>query len=344
MKDSYTGERAFFLGNGIHRTGHNIGISWGQLLQKISSSYDINTDLKNELKPFPLAFEEMVYAKSGSNDLQNKLKNLKTRISDILLEDAKQLIDNEIHKGFMQSGVKEIITTNYDYNLEASCDTDFLSNKKSYSLNNLESKHSLYRGYNIEGVTVRHIHGELKHNRNIASSEKNYSEESIMIGFEHYSDYFSKVQSIIKGESGKQSETEKKSVLVRIRDNDTIKIWTDFFFTHQLIFAGFSLDFSENHLWWLLIQREELKRKSNHFDVRINNEIIFCIPIFPIESILYSINNEEDFNKLYRKKLSMDKNKGVTDILNSLKVVIDPIECDSYRTFYIKVIEKYSVN
>ncbi len=331
------------MGNGIHRTEKNIGISWGQLLRKISSSFGINTDLKNELKPFPLAFEEMVYVKSGDIDLQSKLKNLKTRISDILLENAKQLIDNEIHKGFMQSGVKEIITTNYDYNLETSVDANFLSNKKKYSLNNLESKHSLYRGYNIDGVNVRHIHGELKHNRNVESSEKNYSEESIMIGFEHYSDYFLKIQNIIKGESGKQSETEKKSILVRIRDNDTSKIWTDFFFTHQIVIAGFSLDFSENHLWWLLIQREELKRKSNHFDLRINNEIVFCIPIIPIDSMSYRINNEEDFNSLYRKKLSMDKNKGVTDILNSLKVVIKQIECNSYRDFYLKVIDEYSL-
>jgi hypothetical protein len=344
MKDSYTGERAFFLGNGIHRTENNKGISWGELLQKISTSYHINIDLKNELKPFPLAFEEMVYVESGNNDLQSKLKNLKTKIADTLLEDAKQLIDNEIHLGFMQSGVKEIITTNYDYNLETSLNAEFMSKKKAYSINNLESKHSLYRGYNIDGVTVRHIHGELKHNRNVESSEKNYSEESIMIGFEHYSDCFAKVQSVIKGESGKQKETEKKSVLVRIRDNDSVKIWTDFFFTHQLVFAGFSLDFSENHLWWLLIQREELKRKSNHFDVKINNKIIFCVPIFPIESISYSIKNEDDFNSLYRKKLSMEKNRGVTDILNSLKIEIKLIECSGYKDFYLKVIEKYSLS
>jgi len=343
MKDSYTGERAFFLGNGIHRTENNNGISWGKLLQKISSTYGINTDLKNELKPFPLAFEEMLYAKEGRSAFQSKLRTLKAKISDILLEDVNSLIDNEIHKEFMQSGIKEIITTNYDYSLEASIQDVFLINKKKYSIDNLESKHSLYRGYKIGEVTVRHIHGELKHNRNIEVTDKNYPEESIMIGFEHYSDCFSKIQSVIKGESGKHKESEKKSVLVRLRDNDTGKMWTDLFFTHQLVFAGFSLDFSENHLWWLLIQREELKRQSYKFDVKINNEIIFCVPILPIESFSYSISNEEDFNKLYHKKLSTDKNKGVTDILNSLKVIINPIKCNSYRDFYLKVIDEYSI-
>lgn len=95
--------------------------------------------------------------------------------------------------------------------LESSVENAFLSNKKEYSINNLESKHSLYRGYKIGQVKVRHIHGELKHNRNVEPSDKNYPEESIMIGFEHYSEYFAKIQSVIKGESGKQKESDKKS-------------------------------------------------------------------------------------------------------------------------------------
>lgn len=341
-KESYTGEKAFFLGNGIHRTEKNNGISWGTLLQNISSVYGIDTDLENALKPFPLAFEEMLYAKEGRNEFQSKLRNLKTRIADILLEDADRLIDNEIHRGFMQSGIKEIITTNYDYNLETSLMNSFLLNKKEYSINNLESKHSLYRGYKIDQITVRHIHGELKHNRNVVPSDNNYPEESIMIGFEHYSEYFTKIQSVIKGESGKQKESEKKSTLVRLRDNDTTKIWTDLFFTHHLIFAGFSLDFSENHLWWLLIQREELKRKSNKFDVKINNEITFCIPRLPNGSISYKIHTEEEFDKLYNKKLGMQKNKGITDILKNLKIEINQIDCNSYKEFYMKVIDQYS--
>lgn len=342
IKESYIGEKALFLGNGIHRTENNRVVSWGELLQRISSTYEINTDLNNELKPFPLAFEEMLYAKEGRNEIQSKLKNLKTKISDILIRDAAELIDNEIHKGFMQCGIKEIITTNYDYNLEASIENSFLLKKKEYSINNLESKHSLYRGYKIDQVTVRHIHGELKHNRKVEPTDKNYPEESIMIGFEHYSEYFSKIQNIIKGESGKQKESEKKSILIRLRDDDTNKIWTDLFFTHHLVFAGFSFDFSENHLWWLLIQREELKRKSTKFDVSINNEITFCVPRLPNGSISYNIRTEEEFNKLYKQKLGTQKNKGVTDILNSLKVNINLIECNSYKEFYLKVIETYS--
>ena len=341
--ESYLGESALFLGNGIHRTEKNNGISWGDLLKKISWSYGIDTDLDNDLKPFPLAFEEMLYAKLGRNDIDSKLRNLKHNISEILLDNASKLIDNEVHKGFMQCGIKEIITTNYDYNLESSVILDFSKTKNSYSISNKESKHSLYRGYLINDVKVRHIHGELRHNRNIiAPSSRNYSEQSIMIGFEHYSEYFAKIQSAIQGESGKQKEAEKKSVLARIRDNETGKVWTDMFFTHKLIFAGFTLDFSENHLWWLLFKREELKRK-NKYNIEINNEIVFCIPKSISALINYNINNEIEFNQIYKLKVSVDKNKGISDILKSLNIRIDEIYCSNYKDFYLKVIDRYKV-
>jgi hypothetical protein len=344
MIESYRGEKAFFIGNGINRAENNHGISWIDLLRKISTKYGINTDLTNELKPFPLMFEEMLYAKSGRNNFQNKLRNLKRAISEILADDADRLIDYEIHKGLMQCGINEIITTNYDYNLEVSMIPNFIDIKSRYSINNLESKHSLYRGYNIKGVNIRHIHGELRHNRKITRSDENYPEESIMIGFEHYSDYFTRIHNVIKGESGKHKDEEKKSLLTRIRDNQTGKIWTDLFFTHQLIFAGFSLDFSENHLWWLLLQREELKRGSNKYDIKINNEIVFCVPQMPINPFAYQIATEEQFNNLYKKKLDLQKNSGVADVLSSLKVKINSVTCYTYREFYLKVIEQYSKN
>lgn len=342
MIQSYTGNRALFVGNGINRTELNHGVSWIDLLQRISDRFGINTDLQNDLKPFPLTFEEMLYTKIGRNDFHNKLKNLKIAISEIFAEDANGLIEGEIHRGIMECGINEIITTNYDYNLELSVMQNFIQEKALYSRNNQESKHSLYRGYNINGITVRHIHGELKHNRNITPTDLSYPEESIMIGFDHYADYFAKIQAVIRGESGKHKDEEKKSLLIRLRDGQTGKLWTDLFFTHKLIFAGFSLDFSENHLWWLLTKREELKRESNKYDVKINNEIIFCIPEMRIEQISYSVASQEQFNILYKKKLNLQKNKGVADVLSSLKVTIERVPCNNYREFYLRVIENYS--
>ncbi len=89
----------------------------GDLLDRLSKKFDIDVDLSNELKPFSLAFEEMIQHRLGRNSFEFKLKNLKTNISKLLLE-AGSDFDFIFHKEIMESGINEIITTNYDYNLE----------------------------------------------------------------------------------------------------------------------------------------------------------------------------------------------------------------------------------
>ena len=332
-----TNQKALFIGNGINRMALK-GVSWGTLLEELSNKFELDVDLGNDLKPFPLTFEEMLHSKNSSDeDFNAKLHNLKSRISK-MFSATNSKMDFSVHKSIMECGVSEIITTNYDYNLEISVDPDFLSKKKLYSLNNQESKHSLYRGYDMSGVKVRHIHGELYHNREISNKSINYVEESIMIGYEHYSDYFLKIQNTIYGDNQYHRYKNKEGVLGRILSEKGSKIWTDLFFTHDLFFIGFSLDFSETHLWWLLMQRQEIKRKFGSSVPFLNNEIVFMYPeLAPSETIV--TGNTENFEDFYKKKLSAQKSKAVTDILMAFDVKIETIPCQDYSDFYGKVIE-----
>jgi hypothetical protein len=328
--------KALFLGNGINRVAQG-AISWGSLLENISGEFEIDIDLQNDLKPFPLAFEEMLVHKKGKNPYE-KLHKLKQYIGHIFTTAA---IDNEqleLHGRFMNSGIREIITTNYDYNLERSICPDFEAQKKVQALNNQESKHSLYRGYRINGVNVRHIHGELFHNRKI-SVTSNYPEESIMIGFEHYADYFLKIQDMVYGVKGKRRYTNQGGILGRTSANAAAKSWTDLFFTHDIHFIGFTLDFSESHLWWILMQRHEITKKFGSEQV-VRNRIVFYYPELPMEPLEYACRDEESFNRLYRIRLTQQKNKAVTDILKALNVEILPVKCASYLSFYDKMIEQ----
>lgn len=326
--------KALFIGNGINRVSQN-AISWGELLLRLSERFSIEVDLTNDLKPFPLAFEEMLYSNPGNISFEKRLSNLKKEISSSFLE-AIYDFDFHFHREIMNSGIKEIITTNYDYNLELSVNSDFLQEKKELSLNRQESKHSLYRGYNINGTKVRHIHGELLHNRGISVTAKNYPEESIMIGFEHYSEYYHKIQSSITGTPGKRKY--KSGILSRITDDKETKVWTDLFFTHDIIFIGFTLDFSETHLWWLLMQREEILRKYSS-DLP-ETSITFLYPEMPVIEDGYGNMDEERFNRLHRKKLVLQKDKAITDILKSFKITITPVSCNSYTEFYDRVIHR----
>lgn len=339
-KKSFKGIDALLIGNGINQLETNHRISWAVLLKTLSDKFNSTVDLKNILKPFPLAFEEILFSNYEHGDINTRVRKLKVSISEIF---SQQILTNtNVHFRFMDCGIKEIMTTNYDYNLETSVNPNFVNEK--HPLNKQEPKHSLYRGYQIGGVIVRHIHGELKHTRKIISNDGEYPEESIMIGFEHYSSYFKRIQDVIHGESGKHTDNEKKSLLVRIRDldNEIPKIWTDLFFTHRLIIVGFSFNFSENHLWWILLERTRLMSTKNDHDIEIDNEIIFCFPYFKDIQLDYNISNEARFNEIYELKIGMQVNQGIADILKSLNVSIQPIDCKTYQEYYLKVIEKYS--
>lgn len=338
---SNLGETAFFIGNGINQLEKTNRISWHTLLKRISNKFNSKVDLTNLLKPFPLAFEEILYLDNSNVNSSEKVRKLKAGISEIFLNQVLQ--NNEIHKGFLSCGVNEIITTNYDYNLEKSIDGDFLKQKEVFAINKRESKHSLYRRYKIGQIVIRHIHGELRNNRVLTPFSTEYPEESIMIGFEHYSSYFKVIQDIIHGQKGRHSEIDRQSLIIRIRENRKLspEIWTDLFFTHRIVIVGFSFNFAENHLWWLLLERKKMIDNGNIHDVQINNEIIFCLPKFKEQSFDYEIHNKGEFDKVYEKHISMQTSKGVAEILKSLNVVIVPINCDSFREYYQIVIDKY---
>lgn len=327
--------KALFVGNGINRVVP-AKASWANLLESLSDKFEIGIDLQNDLKPFPLAFEEMLISKLGTHH-QDKLKNMKQHIGYILTEANRDAGQLQLHAQLMACGIDEVITTNYDYNLERSMISDFDSRKIDLALNNQESKHSLYRGYRINGVTIRHIHGELGHNRKLSGGH--YKEESIMIGFEHYADYALKIQDLVYGQKEKRRYVNSEGILGRMALGQPMKSWTDLFFTHDVHFVGFTLDFSESHLWWILMQRQEIIKKFGKDSV-IKNTIFFHYPEMPMQPLDYACKDETAFNLLYRSKVTQQKNKAVTDILKALDVRINPIGCDSYAAFYDKVMEQ----
>lgn len=324
MKNSYSGQKAILFGNGINRSSK--AISWGDLLKDLVIKYSIDVDLQNELKPFPLSFEEMLSNKGGITSSDQKLRNLKNKIAELIDEDSKILDDYSLFQILYDSTDSELLTTNYDYCLENIVKEDFQLAKRSLSLDNIESKHSLFRGYEINGKKIRHIHGELKHNRNV-NSTKHYASESIMIGFEHYLAYLHKIQDNVQGYKDRD-----KSVLYRIKENSSGICWCDFFFTHDLHILGLGFDFSEHHLWWLLIYRIQQKRKENKYDVKINNKIYFYY------SEHHFNDNIEDFDfmKRYSERLLFDRNRAIADMLKSLDVIIKPLPIigKDYKGFY----------
>lgn len=339
MINSYQNKSALLVGNGINLLDYSQSVSWGALLNELKIQYDIDVDLDNEFKPFPLGFEEMRHLKNGGNSIESKLKNLKTTIREII---DRQLSGksgfNTYHTRIMELNYNDILTTNYDYALEKSIQSDFLSKKQKLAVNRLERKFSLKRAYRLNNQSsVWHIHGELESSRNVSKTSKEYKEESIMIGYEHYSDYLERIRENINGKKGKRI-SDNQSIISRLKYNTTGDFWTDALFTHNLDIIGLGLDFSENHLWWLLNRRATLIRNnsSNPQDekVRINNQIKYYYPVIESDSTFSLTNSDLSMNEIIKKKNVFDKSKAIADVLKSFAVVPEPISCNSNKEFY----------
>lgn len=339
---SFSGKKALLIGNGINLLDVDQSVSWRELLARLKQEGGVgNIDLDNDFKPFPLAFEEMLHLKSGDESLAIKARELKQMISGMLKDQLKNRTGfNQYHLKIAQSKVDEILTTNYDYGIENSVIADFDKDKSKLAGYKREIRHSLRRFYKLEKENKRvwHIHGELEDCRNINPESKYYHEESIMIGYEHYTQYLAKIQENFTGKRGARKE-EDQSLITRIKNGNAGLYWFDFFFTHDVYILGLGFDFSENHLWWLINQRANfIKSNYTRVPISINNNITFLIPEI---DIMKSSNYNSPFESWYRNKVRTLKTQAVTDILPAFKVKVEKVPAISYFDFYDIVIEKY---
>lgn len=241
---------------------------------------------------------------------------------------------NDYHLKIMKLGYDDVLTTNYDYSLQKSVVRDFYSIKNKCAQNRQERKHSLKRCYQLPDVKskVWHIHGELFDSRNHSSQSKDYPEGSIMIGYEHYASYLEEIQQNVKGKSGKQP-VEKQSLFVRLRDGNHGIFWTDILFTHDIDIVGQGLDFSENHLWWLITHRAKILRDGALKEKRaVNNKISFFYP--QIANPDAQKKKHDSLQEQMRIENSLLKERAIAELLNAFYVVSQPIECNSYENFY----------
>jgi len=337
MTDSFQGKRALLIGNGINQLDAEQSVSWGDLLEELRRDFHIEVDLNNAFKPFPLGFEEMLHRKRGSNEFESKLRILKRAIRRNIDEQLSGKPGfNDYHRRMMQAGYDDVLTTNYDYALQKSVLPEFLERKPKLARNKQESKFSLKRKYELKnpGVNVWHIHGELFDSRNLKDTERYYHEESIMIGYEHYASYLEKIQDNFKGNRGAH-RPENQALTTRIKNGFSGLFWTDIFFTHHLDIVGQGLDYSENHLWWLLNQRANFIRSHNDTnDLHVNNHIRYFYPIIPDQNSA----PETDLSEIIRKRNAIEKAKGIGEVLEAFEVETIGIRCESYEAFYERVL------
>lgn len=251
-------EKVLLAGNGINNIDSDHAYRWSDLVKDLIKKFSGSKKIKSDGKPFPLLYEEIVSAAlSHGNIKENDIKNF---IADKTID---IIHPNEIHQALTELNFKNILTTNYDYNLEFGLKSDY---KNYINLGFKKEKlYSLYRHHAVDETNFWHIHGEAR------------NPQSINLGYEQYGGYLQFIRNyIIHGIEDDKGKKILKPLIHRLHyPIKDFYSWVDFFFTKNIFITGLTLDFNEMHLWWLLSFRKRLKLTKFN---RIDNSITYFYP------------------------------------------------------------------
>lgn len=170
------------------------------------------------------------------------------------------------------------LTTNYTYELENELHPGYLnlSGKTRYAKSTVGAKDSrrnkfTYNSFNCNNKEKRiwHIHGEARKKSSLIFTHNDYCR---LIG---------DLTNINKTAGNKYE----------IYYNDfKIESWMDYFIVSDMYILGFSLDFSENDIWWLLSRR--LREKAGY------GKIYFFEPNFEGNANKYKVLKRLDINHI----------------------------------------------
>ncbi len=206
-------------------------------------------------KPFPMLYEE-IYLR-WSAQFQHPERFIKKEIANLM----RHIRSNDLHRMAMKLKLDEILTTNYDYNLESVTSGGIRSAELVPPVKG--SKFALIRKRKAGTKLVWHIHGE------------SHAPGTILLGYEQYAGYLQTIRNyVVSGLAYK--DLYLPPLTKRLREDDkTIHTWVDHFFLSDVYILGLNMDFVEIHLWWLLDFRARLIKDPRHI---IHNKINYIYP------------------------------------------------------------------
>lgn len=247
------------VGNGLNRAGG--GRSWEDLLvglsqlsaeappagrgaggqggrgrgrAKAAAPYEVDLE-----KPLPLLYEELLQRSPAAGTKLDR-----AFLSAIQAHFATPE-PSPLHEAVFTTGIRHILTTNYDRTLEAAGARRGLQAVSGRGLVR-ETRYSLFRRSDVGAHVLWHIHGEVS------------SRDSIMLGYDHYAGCLQAIRQYVTGRSTYKEYNRGALAARLVRGLDGIDSWLDLFFATDVHIVGFGLEFEEMHLWWLLTCRARL--------------------------------------------------------------------------------------
>ncbi len=272
-------ENTIFFGNGLNCLSPT-NISWPVLLDTIKGA----RKFKNDKLPYTMVYERIILERpdDSGNVLFDEFE-VKQEIAR-LLENTEP---NDIYRDLFYLDAQNYITTNYDYGfVDSMLELPEVNLPiHEYSTEDVYSIRRLKRISNTK-EKIKHfwqVHGEIR------------KPATIMLGLDHYCGSIGKINDYIKGKYEYQvnGETIKElSIGEKFEQNAfTNSSWVELFFTSNIHIIGFSLDFSEIDLWWIINKRARMK-KSEALRSKIKNRIIYHCHSIDLEKkeLLKSMN------------------------------------------------------
>jgi len=281
--------KTLFLGNGINKLT-NLGIGWDDVLNDLASEVDGTKLLKHkDYVPFTLIYEGL--SSKSSENSKRGITPLKKKVAKLL----RKMEFNPFHKQVMDLGIDHIITTNYDYSLENS-----ISNFFKPENFRKESRYSIFRRAKVGNTNVWHIHGEIE------------KPETITLGHEQYS---GQLEHLRKHLTSKKVSPFRKNYS-NFESSDLEYSWGDVFLRDEIHIVGFSLDYSEIDIWWLLTFKAQYESR-------------------------YKITCGPTIFHYWSDKLQDEKDMGKIELLKSLKVRVDEKFGINYEKTYVGFLKRF---
>lgn len=208
-------DKTLYVGNGINRLEMTRDLSWEKVLEDLARKLGGQSllDLQGN-KPFTLIYETLRLKLFQSGKKQDVL--LKQDVSDSM----REMAPNQYHRKLLNLGVKNIITSNYDYCFEMVDQAGV----KHFNVAR-ESKYNAFRRTKTGDTYIWHIHGEVE------------EPESIMLGYEQYGGYLQKIRKYLlpSQKLRKLNIANQKKKFDRKQTNS----WVDLFLRDEVHILGF---------------------------------------------------------------------------------------------------------
>ena len=261
-------DNTILFGNGINRIAEN-SKSWDELLCGLTRPDQRPiSGIPNTLQYEDLLLSDEKIDFMDPNLPMNKREEI---LKDMICQEVRKANPTEIHKKLAEKDFDHYLTTNYDYCIDKSLE-EAGYHKDSRKSCSVEYMHSLFRKRvfrnKYQEKTVWSIHGEAG------------KPASIMLGFDHYCRYITKIDNYLRGEfSPKPGEEKYVSIRgnkmwpmrKRLKNHFAIFSWVDLFFVSNIHILGLGLDYIETDLWRVLNYRKRLMKETD----LIRNSIVF---------------------------------------------------------------------